>query len=99
MLNEYHEKLIESVAEHDEDLMEKYFDGEEISIDEIKKSYPKSYNRQYNGSCYLRFFISETRAFRCSLDAIIDYMPAPTDVPAIKGINPETGEEDEQTFF
>ncbi len=95
LANEYHEKLIESVAELDEDLMEKYFGGEEISIDEIKKVIRKATidNTMVPVTCGSSY---RNKGVQMLLDAIIDYMPAPTDVPAIKGTDPETGEEVER---
>ena len=95
LANEYHEKLIESVAELDEDLMEKYFGGEEIAIDEIKKVIRKATidNTMVPVTCGSSY---RNKGVQMLLDAIIDYMPAPTDVPAIKGTDPETGEEVER---
>ena len=95
LANEYHEKLIESVAELDEELMEKYFGGEEIAIDEIKKVIRKATidNTMVPVTCGSSY---RNKGVQMLLDAIIDYMPAPTDVPAIKGTDPETGEEVER---
>ena len=95
LANEYHEKLIESVAELDEDLMEKYFGGEEISIDEIKKVIRKATidNTMVPVTCGSSY---RNKGVQMLLDAIIDYMPAPTDVPAIKGTDPDTGDEVER---
>ncbi len=92
---EYHEKLIESVAELDEELMEKYFGGEEISIGEIKKVIRKATieNTMVPVTCGSSY---RNKGVQMMLDAVIDYMPAPTDIPAIKGTNPETGEETER---
>ena len=92
---EYHEKLIESVAELDEELMEKYFGGEEISIDEIKKVIRKATieNTMVPVTCGSSY---RNKGVQMMLDAVIDYMPAPTDIPAIKGTNPDTGEETER---
>ncbi len=92
---EYHEKLIESVAELDEELMEKYFGGEEISIDEIKKVIRRATidNTMVPVTCGSSY---RNKGVQMMLDAVIDYMPAPTDIPAIKGTNPETGEETER---
>ncbi len=92
---EYHDKLIEAVAETDEDLMMKYLEGEELSKDEIKAALRKATISNeivpvVCGSSY------KNRGVQKLLDAIVDYMPAPTDVPAIKGTNPETGEEEER---
>ena len=92
---EYRNKLIEAVAETDEDLMMKYLEGEELSKDEIKAALRKATISNeivpvVCGSSY------KNRGVQKLLDAIVDYMPAPTDVPAIKGTNPETGEEEER---
>ena len=91
---EYRDKLIEAVAETDEDLMMKYLEGEELSKDEIKAALRKATISNeivpvVCGSSY------KNRGVQKLLDAIVDYMPAPTDVPAIKGTNPETGEEED----
>ncbi len=95
LANEYREKLIESVAELDEELMEKYFGGEEISIDEIKKTIRKATidNTMVPITCGSSY---RNKGVQMLLDAIVDYMPAPTDIAAIKGVDPETGEETER---
>lgn len=95
LANEYREKLIESVAELDEDLMEKYFGGEELTIDEIKSTIRKATidNTMVPVTCGSSY---RNKGVQMLLDAIVDYMPAPTDVPAIKGIDPETGDEVER---
>ena len=95
LANEYHEKLIESVAELDEDLMEKYFGGEELTIDEIKSTIRKATidNTMVPVTCGSSY---RNKGVQMLLDAIVDYMPAPTDVPAIKGVDPETGDEAER---
>ena len=90
---EYHDKLIEAVAETDEDLMMKYLEGEELTKEEIKAALRKATISNeivpvVCGSSY------KNRGVQKLLDAIVDYMPAPTDVEAIKGTNPETGEEE-----
>ena len=92
---EYHDKLIEAVAETDEELMMKYLDGEELSKEEIKAALRKATISNeivpvVCGSSY------KNRGVQKLLDAIVDYMPAPTDVEAIKGTNPETGEEEDR---
>ena len=92
---EYRDKLIEAVAETDEELMMKYLEGEELTKDEIKAALRKAtINNEIVpvvcGSSY------KNRGVQKLLDAIVDYMPAPTDVPAIKGVNPETEEEEER---
>ncbi|HJC20768.1 MAG TPA: elongation factor G [Candidatus Butyricicoccus avicola] len=92
---EYHDKLIEAVAELDEDLMMKYLEGEEITMDEVKAALRK-------GVCNVQIIpvlcgtAYRNKGIQLLLDAIVDYMPAPTDVPPIKGINPDTEEEDER---
>ena len=95
LANEYHEKLIESVAELDEDLMEKYFGGEELTIDEIKSTIRKATidNTMVPVTCGSSY---RNKGVQMLLDAIVDYMPAPTVVPAIKGVDPETGDEVER---
>ena len=95
LANEYHEKLIESVAELDEDHMEKYFGGEELTIDEIKSTIRKATidNTMVPVTCGSSY---RNKGVQMLLDAIVDYMPAPTDVPAIKGVDPDTGDEVER---
>ena len=92
---EYHDKLIEAVAETDEELMMKYLEGEELTKGEIKTALRKATISNeivpvVCGSSY------KNRGVQKLLDAIVDYMPAPTDVEAIKGTNPETGEEEDR---
>ena len=95
LANEYHEKLIESVDDLEEDLMEKYFGGEELTIDEIKSTIRKATidNTMVPVTCGSSY---RNKGVQMLLDAIVDYMPAPTDVPAIKGVDPETGDEVER---
>ena len=95
LAEEYREKLIESVAELDEELMEKYFGGEDISVDEIKKVIRKATidNTMIPVCCGSSY---RNKGVQMLLDAVIDYMPAPTDIPAIKGVDPETGEDTER---
>ena len=92
---EYRDKLIEAVAETDEDLMMKYLEGEELTKEEIKAALRKATISNeivpvVCGSSY------KNRGVQKLLDAIVDYMPAPTDIEAIKGTNPETGEEEDR---
>ena len=91
----YHEELLEHVAEQDENLMEKYLGGEEISIDEIKAAIRKSTiaNEMVPMTCGTSY---KNKGVQKLLDAIVDYMPAPIDIPHIKGINPDTNEEEER---
>ena len=91
----YRTELIEHVAEMDEDLMEKYFEeGEDaITVDEIKKVIRKSTiaNSMVPVCCGTAY---RNMGVQPLLDAIVDYMPAPTDVESIKGVNPDTDEEE-----
>ena len=93
--NEYHEKLIEAVAETDEALMEKYFGGEEISLEEIRAAIRKAtIANEFVPVCCGSSF--RNRGVQMLLDNVIEYMPSPLDVPAIKGVNPKTEEEEER---
>ena len=90
---EYHHELLEHVAEQDEELLMKYLDGEELTIEEIKSCIRKSTIANHMvpvccGSSY------RNKGVQKLLDAVVDYMPAPTDVPDIKGVNPDTEEEE-----
>ncbi len=91
----YREELIEHVAEQDDDLMEKYFAGEELTIEEIKTCIRKSTiaNTMVPVCCGTSY---RNKGVQKLLDAIVDYMPSPLDVPAIKGVNPETDEQEER---
>ena len=92
---EYREKLIEAVAEFDEDFMEKYLGGEEITIDELKAAIRKA-------TLSVEFFpvvcgsAFKYKGVQPMLDAVVEYLPSPLDVPAIKGIDPNTDEETER---
>ena len=92
LAEKYHDELIEKVAELNDDLMEKYFGGEEISDEEIRAQIRKSTiaNEMVPVTCGTSY---RNKGVQMLLDAIVDYMPAPTDIPAIKGVNPETDEE------
>ena len=89
---EYHEAMIEHVVEQDDELMEKYFAGESLSIEEIKSVIRKATiaNHMVPVTCGTSY---KNKGVQKLLDAIVDYMPSPLDIPAIKGVNPETGEE------
>jgi len=91
----YREELIEHVAEQDDELMEKYFDGQELTIDEIKKCIRSSTiaNKMVPVTCGTSY---RNKGVQKLLDAIVDYMPSPIDIPHIKGVNPDTGEEVER---
>ncbi|HHA7704610.1 elongation factor G [Streptococcus pneumoniae] len=100
---EYREKLIEAVAETDEELMMKYLEGEEITNEELKAGIRKA-------TINVEFFpvlcgsAFKNKGVQLMLDAVIDYLPSPLDIPAIKGINPDTDAEetrpasDEESF-
>mgnify|MGYP001526605249 FL=1 len=95
LANKYHTELIEHVVEQDEELMEKYFEGEEPSVEQIKKIIRQSTiaNNMVPITCGTSY---RNKGVQPLLDAIVDYMPAPTDIEAIKGTNPETGEEEDR---
>ena len=92
LAEKYRAELIEHVAEQDDELLEKYLGGEELTVDEIKRTIRKSCiaNTMVPVTCGTSY---RNKGVPKLLDAIVDYMPAPTDVAAIKGINPETEEE------
>ena len=92
---EYHEKMLEAVAEFDDDIMEKYLGSEEISEEEIKKVIPKATIacKMCPVTCGTSY---RNKGVQPMIDAVVDYMPAPTDIPPIKGVNPESGDEDER---
>ena len=90
---EYREELVEAVAETDEDLMMKYLEGEEITNEELKAAIRRA-------TINVEFFpvlcgsAFKNKGVQLMLDAVIDYLPSPLDIPAIKGINPDTDEEE-----
>ena len=90
---EYREKLIEACAEADDDLMEKYLGGEEVTEEEIRRAIRKA-----TIACQMTPVTCGTsyrnKGVQPLLDAIVAYMPAPTDIPPIAGVNPDTGEAD-----
>ena len=95
LAQKYHEELIEAVAEQDDALMEKFFEGEELTIDEIKTCIRKATiaNEMVPVCCGTSY---RNKGVQMLLDNIVAYMPAPTDVEAIRGTNPETGEEEDR---
>ena len=95
LAKEYHEKMIESVSDYDEDIMEKFLDGEEIPLDQLKAAIRLATLHVdiipvVCGSSY------KNKGVQLVLDAVVDYMPSPLDVPAIMGINPNTEKEEER---
>ncbi len=93
LAEEYRNNLIESVCEMDEELMEKYFEGEEPSVADIKRIIRKATiaNDMVPVCCGTSY---RNKGVQPLLDNIVDYMPAPTDIEAIKGVNPDTEEEE-----
>ncbi len=91
-VREARERLIEEISSHDEELMDKYLGGEELTLDEVKSAIRK-------GSFSLAFVpvlcgsAFKNKGVQTLLDAVVDYMPGPLDVPPIKGVNPHSGEE------
>ncbi|HIS50465.1 MAG TPA: elongation factor G [Candidatus Gallacutalibacter pullistercoris] len=93
LAEKYHTELVEHVAEQDDELFEKYLGGEELTVEEIKACIRKSTiaNHMVPVTCGTSY---RNKGVQPLLNAIVDYMPAPTDVPAIKGVNPDTEEEE-----
>ncbi len=91
--NEYRANLVESICETDDDLMMMYLEGEEPSNEELKAALRKATiaNKIVPVVCGTSY---KNKGVQKLLDAVIEYMPSPLDVPAIKGINPDTGDED-----
>ncbi len=92
---EYRANMVEKIAETDEDLMMKFLEDEEITVDELKAALRKATisNEIVPVLCGTSY---RNKGVQMLLDAIVDYMPSPIDIPHIKGTNPETGEEDER---
>ncbi|TGA96840.1 elongation factor G [Sporolactobacillus shoreae] len=92
---EYHDKLVEAVADVDDDIMEKYLNGDEVSVEELKAAIRKA-------TCAVKFYpvlcgtAFKNKGVQHVLDAVIDYLPSPLDVPPIKGTLPDNGEEVER---
>ena len=91
----YHQELLEAAADCDDDLMEKVLMEEEVSVEELKAAIRKGViackiNPVFVGSAYKNKGVQEL------LDSVVDYMPSPVDIPPIKGVNPETGEEEDR---
>ena len=91
----YRSQLIESVVEQDDELMEKYFEGVEPTVEEIKKVVRKATiaNEMVPICCGTAY---RNKGVQPLLDAIVDFMPAPTDIESIKGVNPDTDEEEQR---
>jgi len=95
LAQEWREKMLEALADVDEEIMMKYLEGEEITEDEIKAVLRK-------GTIEIKFFpmlcgsAFKNKGVQPLLDAIVDYLPSPLDIPPVKGVNPKTGEEEER---
>ena len=91
----YRTQLIESVVEQDDELMEKYFEGVEPTVEEIKKVIRRATiaNEMVPICCGTAY---RNKGVQPLLDAIVDFMPAPTDIESIKGVNPDTDEEEQR---
>ena len=95
LAQEWREKLVESVAETDEELMMKFLEGEELTVEEIKNQIRKETIAcrmvpMFCGSAY------RNKGVQMMLDGVVDYMPSPLDIPPIKGVNPMTEKEEER---
>ena len=92
---QYHDQMIESIAETDDDLFEKYCNGDELTVDELKAGLRRATiaNKIVPVVCGTSY---KNKGVQKLLDAIVDYMPAPVDIPSIKGVNPQTDEEEER---
>ena len=95
LAEKYRTELLEAVSEQDEEIMNKYLEGEEITTEEIKKCIRKACiaNDMVPVTCGTSY---RNKGVQKLLDAVVDYMPSPLDIPPIKGTNPETGEEEER---
>ena len=95
LAEKYRTELIESIVEQDEELMEKYFEGEEPTVEQMKNIIRKATiaNEMVPICCGTSY---RNKGVQPLLDAIVDFMPAPTDIEAIKGINPDTDEPEER---
>ncbi|MEG2672473.1 MAG: elongation factor G [Ruthenibacterium sp.] len=91
----YHDQLLEAVSETDEALMEKYLEGEEIPVPQLKEALRKATidNLIVPVTCGTSY---KNKGVQELLDAVVDFMPAPTDVESIKGVNPDTEEEEDR---
>ncbi|MDD3293418.1 MAG: elongation factor G [Geobacteraceae bacterium] len=95
LAEEYREKMLEELANHDDSLMEKYLGGEEITADEIKAAIRKA-TTEINICPVICGSSFKNKGVQNLLDAVVDYLPAPTDIPPIKGLSPDKDEEIER---
>ncbi|MDO8686687.1 MAG: elongation factor G [Candidatus Berkelbacteria bacterium] len=89
--DEYHQKLIEKIAESDDTLLEKFLEGHEITIEELKIALRKATINNFLIPVFAGSAL-KNQGVQPMLDAVVDYLPAPTDIPAIRGTNPKTFE-------
>ncbi len=103
LAEEYREKMLEELASHDDSLMERYLGGEEITADEIRAAIRKA-TTEINICPVICGSSFKNKGVQNLLDAVVDYLPAPTDIPPIKGLSPDKDEEierkssDEESF-
>ncbi|MBQ7171342.1 MAG: GTP-binding protein, partial [Clostridia bacterium] len=92
---EYRRAMVEAIAETDDELLEKFFNEEEITVEELKRALRKATieNKLVPVVCGTSY---RNKGVQKLLDAVVDYLPAPTDVPSIRGTNPNTGEEEDR---
>ncbi|MCD8191412.1 MAG: elongation factor G [Oscillospiraceae bacterium] len=92
LAEEYREKLLEAVSDFDDEIMEKYLEGEPVSVESIKAAIRKATvtNKMVPVTCGTSY---KNKGVQKLLDAIVDYMPSPLDIPAVKGTDPKTGED------
>ena len=95
LANEYREKLMDAVSMFDDEIMEMYLDGEEIPQDKIRAAIRKATIANRDGACGLRYLLPATRASRSCWMPSWTICPLPLDIPAIKGVNPKTDEEED----
>ncbi len=95
LAKEYHEKMLDAVSMFDDEIMEMYLEGKEIPTDKIRKAIRQATvaNEMVPVTCGTSY---RNKGVQKLLDAIVDYMPSPVDIPPIKGVNPKTDEEDER---
>lgn len=91
----YRQELLDAVAESDDELMMKYLEGEELTVQEIKQALRQATitNKLTPVLCGSSY---RNKGVQPLLDAVVEYLPSPVDIPAVKGVNPETGEEDQR---
>ncbi len=95
LAQEYHDKMVESICETDEELLERFFAGEEITVEELRAALRKATiaNEIVPVCCGTSY---KNKGVQKMLDNVVYYMPSPLDIPAIKGVNPDTEEEEER---